>query len=258
MTQKIIFIIMFVFAAIPSTMAFDKNEFVRDIEHAKSLAAQGKRSEAISYWERLKPKYSGAQGHYENELGNLYSEIHAYDKAEKTYLEGIALKGKYPRLYVGLAFVYLDQNRYTDAEKWAKRAVEEFPNWWLGYYSLGEIDRKQNNFVTAKTWLKKSLNVEPQAQSFWLLAIVSYELKEWQTVIDSVEAGINLDKTYLADENGMTVAAVSLAHVGRYRDAYQTIETLKKNNPKVKKEDIDKVIDAIKNMERQAADSKMK
>lgn len=231
-------------------MAFDEKEFVRDVGRAQSLAAEGKQSEAIAFWEKLKGKYGGAKGHYENALGDLYSNARMYDKAEKTYLQGIELTGKYPRLYIGLAFVYMNQDKPSEAEKWARRATVEYPNWWLGYYALGEIARRNDRVENARYWLGKSLDVEPQAQTYWLLAVVAYELKDYPAVVKSMEAAVNRDRQYLGDHDGMKASAISLAHLGRYKDAYDTAGLLKKNNPKVTQAELQAIVNEIKRLER--------
>src|SRR5215813_2375677 len=235
---------------------FDRKEFVRDVGHARQLAAQGKQSEGIAYWEKLRPRYGGAQGQYENALGDLYSNAKMYDKAEKTYLQGIALQGKFPNLYTGLAFVYLHTDRPAEAEKWAKRATSEFPKWWQGYYTLGEIARKGDRPQDAKVWLKKSVEVEPQPVTYWLMAMVAYDLKDYQSVVSSMEQAINRDKQYLGDQYGMKASAISLARLGRYKDAYRAVEILKKNNPKVTQAETQAIIDDVKTIEQSGAAKK--
>lgn len=232
---------------------FDQKSFVRDVGYAQQLVAQGKQSEGIAFWEELKGKYGGAQGHYENALGDFYSNARLYDKAEKTYLEGIALQGRYPRLYIGLAFLHLNQGKSAEAEKWARRATVEFPRWWLGYYTLGEIARRNDRFESAGHWLKKSLEIEPQPQTFWLLASVLYELKDYRATVDAMEKAINLDRTYLGDLDGMKASAISLAHLGRYKDAYEAVEVLTKNNPKLKQAEAQAIVDEIRKLERSAS-----
>ena len=231
---------------------FDQKGFVRDVGHAQELLAQGKQSEGIAFWETLRGKYGGAQGHYENALGDMYSNAKMYDKAEKTYLEGVALQGRYPRLYIGLAFLYLNQDKPAEAERWAKRATVEFPRWWLGYYTLGEIARRNDRFDSAGHWLKRSLEVEPQPQTFWLLATVLYELKDYRATVDSMEKAINLDRAYLGDTDCMKASAMSLAHLGRYKDAYGVVELLTKHNPRLKQVEAQAIVDEIAKLERSA------
>lgn len=232
---------------------FDQKDFVRDVGHAQQLLAQGRQSEGIAFWEKLRGKYGGAQGHYENALGDLYSNVKMYDKAEKAYLEGIDLQGRYPRLYIGLAFVYLNQDKSAEAEKWARRATVEFPRWWLGYYALGEVARRNDRLESAGHWLKRSLEVEPQPQTFWLLATVFYELKDYRASVDSMEKAINLDRTYLGDPDGMKASAISLAQLGRYKDAYAAVEILAKNNPRLKQSEAQAIVDEIRKLERSAS-----
>lgn len=232
---------------------FDQKEFVRNVGHAQRMVAEGKAGEGIAFWEKLKDKYGGAQGHYENALGDLYSSARMYDKAEKAYLEGIALPGNYPRPYIGLAFVYSHTNKPAEAEKWAKRATTEFPNWWLGYYTLGGIARTHDRPQDARRLLQKSLDLEPQPQTYWLMAIVAYDLKDYRAVVSSMEAAVNRDRQYLADENGMKASAISLAHLRRYKDAYAAVDTLRKRNPKVKEAEAQAIVNEIRKLERSAS-----
>lgn len=237
---------------VPRDTKFSTKQFVHDINHAKSLFAAGKQQDAIAYWENLAAKYGKAEGHYENELGNFYSHAGMHDQAAKAFLDGIALKTAFPRLYIGLAFTYVDQRRFTEAEKWATRAVQEFPNWWLGYTTLGQLEWRRNNFTQAKLWLERSLKVEPQPLTYWLRSFVAFDLKDPQLAVESMETAINLNPSYLRNEEGMLVSAVSLAQVGRFRDAYNAVALLKKHNPSVNQESIKRVMDEIKRLENKA------
>jgi tetratricopeptide (TPR) repeat protein len=216
-----------------NALAIDEHQFVKDIQFAKDLAAKGGLKEAITFWEHKKPQYAGGQGQYENELGNFYSAAKEYGKAEQAYKDGVALHGKYPPLYIGLAISYADQGRFKEATDWASRATREYPSWWRGYYTLGEIDRRQEKYPEAKGYLQRSIQLQPMPATYWLLAIVGYELKEPRTTIAAMGSAIGLDKRYAGDEEGMEVMAVSLAQVGRYQDAYNALNTLKQNNPQV-------------------------
>lgn len=234
---------------VPSVFAFNQKDFLYDLRKTRSLAAAGSEAEAISYWERLWPIYGGSFGRYEFELATLYSNAGFHGKAEKAYLDSIELRPNSPRPYVGLSFVYLEQQRYAEAKKWARRAVYEYPKLSIGYTTVGHVEWKHGKFASARTWLEKSLEVWPQADTYWLLAIVTYELKDWQATIDSMEAAIRLDRRYMADENGMRVATVSLARIGRYRDAYRMIETLRTSNPGIRADEIESLFRRVKEME---------
>lgn len=238
------------FAPGSTAVAFDRDQFIEDVVYAQELFSQGSRQEAIEYWLERSPQYGGVDGHYEAALADLYARAHMDDLAEQTYLEGIALDTGYPRLYTGLAMIRLRQGDAADADRWARRAVAEYPGWWLGYYTLGEIFRRVENYQVAKIWLEKSLNVEPQAQTHWLMAIVANELADFPLVVHSMEGAISLDREYMADEHGMLAAAYALGRLGRFRDAYWALEILQTNNPEVDESSIRHVAGLIQELER--------
>ena len=232
-----------------SASAFNDQDFVTDLRHAKSMVAKDEKA-GIAYWEKLWILYGGAPGgRYETELGTFFSNAGHHEQAEKAYLQAIALEDPSPRPYVGLSFVHLEQGRLADAEKWARRAVDEFPKHWIGYTTVGHVEWKQKRYASAQNWLKKSLNYQFRAATFWMLAIVSYELKDWQSTITSMDAATKLDASYSGDENGMRVAAIALARVGRYRDAYQLVDLLQTSNPAIKPSAIESLVDKVRELE---------
>jgi tetratricopeptide (TPR) repeat protein len=237
------------FLVIHPASAFNDNDFLTDLRHAKSMVAKDENA-GIGYWEKLWVLYGGAPGgRYETELGTFYSNAARYDKAEKAYLDAIELDDPSPRPYVGLSFVHLEQGRFADAEKWAKRAVDEFPKHWIGYTTIGHVEWKQKRYASAQSWLKKSLNYQFRAATFWMLAIVSYELNDWQSTITSMDSATKLDASYRSDENGMRVAAIALAQLGRYGDAYEMVELLQSSNPRIKPGAIESLMKKVKELE---------
>lgn len=249
--KRTVFASVFLAFTLGSTaMALDRHAFVNDVVYAQEVFSQGNRQEAIEYWEQRRSAYGGRDGHYEAALADLYARAHMDDFAEETYLEGIALEAGYPRLYTGLAMVRLRQGNAAEAEQWARRAVNEYPGWWLGYYTLGEISRRVENYQEAKVWLDRSLNVEPQAQTHWLMAIVANELADFPLVVHSMEHAISLDRAYMADDHGMLVAAYALARLGRFQHAYGALDTLRTSNPEADENFIRDVERQINQLER--------
>jgi tetratricopeptide (TPR) repeat protein len=220
----------------PSVAVTD--QFIADIEYAKSLGSKGGVADAIRFWEKKRSVYAKTDGFYEFELGTFYASAVDFPRAEKAYHEAIAINPVSPKFCVGLAFLYLEQKRVADAISWAENAVKANPKDPLGHYALGEIERRQENYAAARDHLKKSLRISPGAHAAWLLAIVSYELNDSETVVQSMEMAVNLDKSYAADKPGMLVTAVSLARLGRFEDAYGALNTLKSNNPKITDADV--------------------
>ena len=232
-----------------SASAFNDDDFLTDLRHAKSMVAKNEKA-GIAYWEKLWVLYGGAPGgRYETELGTFFSNAGRYEQAEQAYHQAIALEDPSPRPYVGLSFVHLEQGRFADAEKWARRAVDEFPKHWIGYTTIGHVEWKQKRYASAQSWLKKSLNYQFRAATFWMLAIVSYELKDWQSTITSMDAATKLDASYRSDENGMRAAAIALAQIGRYGEAYRLVEMLQTSNPAIKRSAIEALVNKVRELE---------
>ena len=230
-----------------SIQAFDKEDFVNDISHAKNLFLEGKHDEAISYWEGKKSTYSGDLGHYEYELGIFYSRMKAFDKAEQIFLEGIKLDSKYPRLNIGLSNIYLWTGRFDQAAEWLDKLIADHPELPLGYYTKAKQEFQKKNYKLAKSLAELSLTKEKKAEGYYILALASFELYEARNVISAIENAINLNPAYLANLAAVKVYAVSLANQGLYDEAVIAIEELQSNNPQAAEdEEIIKLMKELK------------
>ena len=97
------------------------------------------------------------KGHYELELGTFYSRMKEFDKAEQTYLMGMQLNGEYPRLNISLSYIYLWTGRFDKASALLDFTVEEYPDWWSGYYTKAHHEFLIENYQDAKHLAEKSL-----------------------------------------------------------------------------------------------------
>lgn len=227
--------------------AFDQKGFVNDITHAKGMFDQGQHDSAIKYWESKRPTYAAQEGHYEYELAVFYSRMKAFDRAEKTYLEGIQLNNKYPRLYIGLSYVYLWTGRHDESSKVLDTMINEYPDWWLGYYTKAHHEYLTEKYESAKTLSEQSLAKEANAKGFFMLARSSFELNEYRTVISAIEDAISIEPSFLADLQAMKIYAVSLASEGLNKEAIAAIEEVKKQNKKaVDDEELNKMLKELK------------
>ncbi|GJM17715.1 MAG: hypothetical protein DHS20C13_30420 [Thermodesulfobacteriota bacterium] len=215
-----------------NSFSFEQKDFVNDITHAKEMFDKGEHDAAIKYWEDKHSDYGGQQGHYELELGTFYSRMKAFDRAEQTYLAGIKLKGKYPRLNISLSYVYLWTGRFDQASDLLDETIKEYPDWWSGYYTKAHHEFLTENYKAAKKFVEKSLSITETARGFILLARASFELNDTRSVISAIEEAINIEPNFLSDLNTMKIYAVSLATEGLNTEAIAVIEEIKKNNEK--------------------------
>jgi len=234
MTRYLKFITIFLSLIIISIncFAFEQKDFVDDITHAKELFDKGEHDTAIKYWESKHSIYAGQQGHYELELGTFYSRMKAFDKAEQTYLEGMQLEGKYPRLNVSLSYIYLWTGRFDQASAILDKTINEYPDWWSGYYTKAHHEFLTENYQDAKKFAEQSLSITETARGFMLLARTCFALNDTRSVISAIEEAINIEPNFLADLTAMKIYAVSLATEGLNGEAIAVIEEIKKNNEK--------------------------
>ncbi len=243
--QHICLILLFISA---NGFTFDETAFINAITHTKQLFAQGEHENAVEYWEGKRSDYAGQEGHYEYELGVLYSRLKAFDKAEKIFQEGLALDSKYPRLYVGLSNVYLWTGRFEQSSHLLDEMIKAYPEVWLSYYSKAHQEYQLKNYKAAKKLSKVALSKQTNATSYYMLARSSFELNEHRVVISAVENAINLEPNYLANVSAMKIYAVSLASEGLYEQAIAVIEEVKKQNKEAgDDEELDKLLQELKN-----------
>lgn len=243
--QHIFLIFIFISA---EGFSFDETAFINDITQAKQLFAQGEHDDAIKYWEGKGSDYAGQEGHYEYELGILYSRLKAFDKAEKTFLKGLELDSKYPRLYVGLSNVYLWTGRFEQSALLLDDMIKAYPEVWLSYYSKARQEYQLKNYKAAKDLSEIALSKQINAKGYYMLARSAFELNEHRTVVSAVENAINLEPNYLADLPAMKIYAVSLASEGLYDQAIVAIEEVKKQNKEAAEdEELDKLLQELKN-----------
>lgn len=228
--------------------AFDETGFINDITHAKQLFANGEHDSAISYWESKRSDYAGEEGHYEYELGILYSRLKAFDKAEKIFQEGLKLDSKYPRLYVGLSNIYLWTGRFEESSRLLDDMINVYPEVWLSYYSKARQEYQLKNYKAAKNLSEMALSKQTNAAGYYMLARSTFELNESRTVISAIENAINLEPNYLANLSAMKIYAVSLASEGLFDQAIAVIEEVKKQNEEAADdEELDKLLQELKN-----------
>tara|TARA_R110002073_G_scaffold119232_9_gene260370 strand:- start:2104 stop:2874 length:771 start_codon:yes stop_codon:yes gene_type:complete len=231
-----------------NSFSFEQKDFVNDITHAKELFDEGKHDAAIKYWEGKQPAYGGQQGHYELELGTFYSRMKTFDKAEQTYLAGMALGGKYPRLNVSLSYIYLWTGRFDQSSALLDETIKEYPDWWSGYYTKAHHEFLTENYKSAKKLAEQSVSIMETARGFMLLARISYALNDTRSVISAIEEAINIEPNFLADLTAMKIYAVSLATEGLNGEAIAVIEEVKKNNEKaVGDKELEKLLSELKN-----------
>jgi len=222
--------------------AYDMVIFDQDIEKARSMMISGKADEAIMYLESKRGEYGGNQGYFEYELGSLYFRVGRFADAEREYKRSLEMGGlDYRPALLGMALTLDSLKRFDEAAEYAEQVIERFPNWYAGYYAKASIDYGLGNNQTAREYIHKALEIEQGADSYYLLAGIAYELKDYRTVVSAMNSAVNMDKSYLGEREGMLRLVFSLTNLRGFDSALEALELYKSHNPDADAGEIGKI-----------------
>ena len=134
-------------------------------------------------------------------LGLAYLSKKEYSQSVKHLLEAITLKkGKFPQARNNLGIVYLEMGQYDDAIVQFKAASDnllyETPE--FAYTNLGWAYYKKGEFVKAKEYYKKSINLEPRhSLAYFNLARMYFDLEKYDDSVAEYKEAIRYYPNYL-------------------------------------------------------------
>jgi tetratricopeptide (TPR) repeat protein len=101
---------------------------------------------------------------------------------------------KYGSAVIGLGTVLLDRGDLAEGEKTIRHGLELDPNSWLGYYELGQVLFKKNDFGEAEKAAAQARTHAPNMPSVYrLLANIHLAQKNYAAVVQDLDAYIKLD-----------------------------------------------------------------
>ena len=111
-------------------------------------------------------------------LGNLYSNLGDFKKAEENYKEAIRIDNLFYPAKVNLAMLYNKQGDNDRAEILLKDVLKNHPELPDTYYSLGLLMAEKDDYEASAVYLKKASELMPgRARVFYNLALVLQYLK---------------------------------------------------------------------------------
>jgi len=124
----------------------------------------------------------------------------------------------------------LNQGKYIEAKKRAKKIIKTFPNDYNSWEILGIVYSKTKNFRDAEKVLKKALELAPKAFSIWYnLAHALYFSGDLNSAIESYKKCIELKPDFLNAFLGLGKIYVEQGSFSKAEDVYRKIIDLKKN-----------------------------
>lgn len=177
-----------------------------------SAAREKAREKALGLLSRaleVFPKYADAY----QRRGFIYNQMKKTDWAEKDYREALVYNPTHPIVYNNYGTLCFDQGRYDEAKFYFQQAVKYNPVYahalnnlasTFGVFGMGEMEmitkdptnrgdhekRARENFETAISYFKKSINADPQFAEPYRLAAITF-----RNLGDQVQ-GDKYDKMY--------------------------------------------------------------
>jgi tetratricopeptide (TPR) repeat protein len=101
-------------------------------------------------------------------LGDIWLAQKHWDEAEKVYYQALDENPKDWSIWLGLGWVYLQGKKELDHSlTYFQKAIEIAPERGDGYYAIGIISFKEDNFLEASSWFSKA--IERQPSNKWYL-----------------------------------------------------------------------------------------
>lgn len=173
-----------------------KNDYDSYYKIANLLNELGKKDEAIEMLQNLvknKPDY------YEGSclLGELLCDQERFKEAANVYEAALKFRPEDFELYYNLGIVYTRLNDFAIAKQMYERAAEINHRLYGAHYSLGQIALIQQDLETAQECFEKSLYDELEAMSYYQLAKVCALKGEKDKAINFINKAIELEPSLL-------------------------------------------------------------
>lgn len=145
-------------------------------------------------------KTLGPKKQFINELCHVYYEQAYFEPALKTCTIATQKDYQNPDNHVFLGLSLLENEKPVEGLEKLKFAAARFKNSAFAQYSLGFQFLKEKNFSSAFKYLEKARDLDPKKAAHQLqFANVNFELKKYQSALDSFEKACELDRNTAND-----------------------------------------------------------
>lgn len=125
----------------------------------------------------------------------------------------------------------LEREQFRSLKKRADLAVKKYPEWYCGYVFLGISEINLNdNYLKAKQYLEKSIELEETAQGRCWQAYIEYLLKNYKKSLMLYERAMELDMIVMFAGTPTMAAAHAAMILDKWSSARLILSTLKSVN----------------------------
>lgn len=158
------------------------------------------------------------------ELGVLYYKLYQYENACKTLLQ-IPEKERVSSVYLYMGICLEKMQRYTEAAKYFKRILKEFPEEKTALHHLGTIAEARGQYALARKYFSQIADLDSSNYDY-LLRLISIAFKEGnhQKAFEIAKEHFNFDfivsaSSMLIQEGRVDLAEELLNNLGNLEDA---------------------------------------
>lgn len=240
-TEKMIFnkkaLLLATSLMLPGIVMAEQNKIDCNVEFAK-IINQGDSFDIKQKIQKVEEKLSKTcegTGQYEGGLAKLYSLSGNNDKALKILNTAIENKLPYEKeLKLGYFDVLIRQEALNEANSYANKLISEYPNWYGGYISLGQLKLINEEYAEAVKYLTKSNEINELPSAYILLVIAYFNLEDYRQSAISMQKAIKLDMDSLSHTQAVCAASYSLLELGYQAEAKDLLIKHLKVNPTAK------------------------
>ena len=170
-------------------------------------------------------------------LGIILFEQRKLQEAEQSLRKTIELKPDFSKAHFNLGAVLKKSGQLQEAELSTRKAIEIEPNYTEAHYNLGIIVKDLGNLKEAEISIRKAISIQPSSNSYFAHASCLYEMKEFDSSLESLNKSKELVNSNSTDSLLIKVSTLQA----------DSAKTLSINSSKAKKESklFDKRVDRL-------------
>lgn len=174
---------------------------------------------------------------YENliQLGRVYEAVvplrieGAYESAQATYAQALALNPHSPAMQLTLARLEIARGDNAKAREWVARALREKGNYTEAIFLLSQIEAREGNIKAAISSVETASVIAPNDPTvFFQLGLLRFNDRDFRGAVSAFERAVALNGSYA---NARYFLGLSHEKLGRDADAIAQFTELKATNP---------------------------
>ncbi|MEI8067725.1 MAG: tetratricopeptide repeat protein [Candidatus Shapirobacteria bacterium] len=139
-----------------------------------------------------------------NNIGDDYDKLKQYDNSVKGFTQSTVVKPDYADAYHNRANIFYKTGRLDLARDSYQTALKFSPGLVQTYYSLVQIDLTEKKYDLALQDATKAVQIQPSLQSYYILAVVNYQVGKKDEAIKILQQIVNTAPQFTQAKQALT------------------------------------------------------